>query len=350
MAVVNFPTMSGGGQPNMSFIKSVRLTSSAIVWNRAGSAGNYAIFSSSGSSGYAYFVGSTTTGVPLNKLQNISHSFTSIQIVGIPNDILNLYKVAVDANTSTYSNPSSAYYQWFDNSLVTSKIEYLSGTGSYTLPVFAMPIADVLAVGGGAGGFQHGPGGGGGGVIFTTLFPISVNTNYSVGAGSGGNSQSNGGNTTFGTLTALGGGAAHSDYNGRNGGCGSGAGKSGSGQSKGGGSSIQTAPSGGRNNFAYGFGGGGVDNSANHAAGGGGGAGGSGGSASGDTPGSGGAGHTSAITGLIYATGGAGSNHNAATIGSSPSGYGGPGSGGFSRPNSTGDAGQNGTIIVRSYG
>jgi len=350
MAVNNFPPTSGGGQPNMNYIKSVRMSSAAITWNRSGSAGTYAVFSSSASSGYAYFVGTSTTGVPLNKLVSVNHPFTSIQIVGIPNDILNLYKVSVDTNTSAYADPSAAYYQWFDNSLVTAKIEQFAGTGTYTLPVFAMPVADVELHGGGGASYQHGPGGGGGGSILVTLFPIPAGTSYSVGAGGGGNSNNAGGNTTFGTLTALGGAPGHSDYNGRNGGCGSGAAKSGSGQSKSGGSSIQTTPSGGRTNLGIGYGGGGVDNSTQHAGGGGGGGGGAGGSGSSSSAGAGGSGFLSPITGIIYSTGGYGSAHESNTRGSAPNGYGNAGSGGGSNPNSTGDSGKDGIIIVRSYG
>ena len=80
MAVVNFPSSSGGGTPGMDFVKSVRLVDSGVSWSRSGSAGPYALFSSSGSQGYAYFIGTTTTGVPLNKLTNIAHSLSLIHI------------------------------------------------------------------------------------------------------------------------------------------------------------------------------------------------------------------------------------------------------------------------------
>lgn len=348
MAVNNFPSTAGGGQPNMDYIKSVRMTSAAITWNRSGSAGTYAVFSSSASSGYAYFVGTSTTGVPLNKIVTVNHPFTSIQVVGIPNDILNLYKVAVDPNISTYADPSQAYYQWYDNSLVTAKVEQFGGTGTYTLPVFAMPIADVELHAGGGSGYQHGGGGGAGGSIYVSLFPVPANTAYSVGAG-GQPNNSYGGNTTFGSLTALGGAPGHQDYNARSGGCGSGAGKSGSSQSKSGGSATQTVPSGGRTNIGVGHNGGSVDNAANHASGGGGGGGGAGGNSSGDVAGSGGTGYLSPINGIIYSPGGHGSNHNNNSIGGVPSGHGNAGSGGGSQPNS-GMAGQNGIVIVRSYG
>lgn len=349
MGVVNFPQTSGGGQPNMDFIKSVRMTSAAITWNRSGSSGTYAMFSSSGSSGYAYFVGTSTTGVPLNKLVPVNHDFTYIQIVGIPNDILNLYKVSVDTNISAYANPSAAYYQWYDNSLVTAKVETFAGAGTYTLPVFAMPVADVELHGGGAGGHTHNAGGGAGGTVFVSLFPISPNTSYSVGSGSGQSSGANGGNSTFGTLTAFGGGAARNNQSGGDGGCGGGGGQNNSGQ-RNGGNSNQTTPTAGRTNFGLGGAGGHSGGGNNHSSGGGGGGGGTGGNASGDTPGAGGQGYTSPINGVVYSVGGFGSNHNNGTSGAAPFGYGNPGSGGGSQPGSTSAAGLNGIILVRSYG
>ena len=350
MAINNFPQTSGGGQPNMSYIKSVRMNTAAITWSRGGSSGAYAIFSSSAGSGYAYFVGSsTTTGVPLNKLVSVNHSFTSINIVGIPNDIVNLYKVAVDANVSTYENPSAAYYQWFDNSLLTSKNEFFSTSGSYSLPNFAMPIADVQLHGGGAGGHTHNAGGGAGGTIYVSLYPIAPNTSYVVGSGSGNNSGAPGGDSTFGSLVARGGGAAINNSAGGNGGCGGGGGQNNSGV-RAGGNSTQAVPTGGRANVGLGTAGGSSGGGSNHTSGGGGGATGAGGSGSGTSPGAGGPGYTSPINGIIYSVGGFGSYHEGNTHGGAPSGYGNPGGGGGSSPSGTSAPGQNGLLIVRSYG
>jgi len=349
MAVVNFPQTSGGGQPNMDYIKSVRMSSAAITWNRSGSSGTYAVFSSSASSGYVYFVGTTTTGVPLNKLVPVNHDFTYIQVVGIPNDILNLYKVSVDTNISAYANPSAAYYQWFDNSLTTAKVETLAGAGAYTLPIFAMPVADVEVHAGGAGGHTHNAGGGAGGTVYVSLFPISPSSSYSVGTGSGPNSSANGGNSTFGTLTAFGGGAARNNQSGGDGGCGGGGGQNNSGV-RNGGNSTQTSPTGGRTNFGLGTSGGHSSGNNSHCSGGGGGSGGAGGNGSGDSPGAGGQGYVSPINGIVYSVGGFGSNHNNSTTGAAPSGYGNPGGGGGSSPGGTSASGQNGIILVRTYG
>jgi len=349
MAINNFPRTGGGGQSNMDYIKSARMSSAAITWNRAGAAGTYAVFSSSGSSGYAYFVGGSTTGVPLNKVVPITHSFTRIEVVGIPNDIINLYKVSVDANTSVYANPSQAYYQWFDNSLLTAKVDiYITG-GTYTLPTFAMPIADVQVIAGGGGGHAHAGGAGAGGVATCVLFPISPGTQYTVGAGGGGQSGSAGGNSTFGAITAIGGAPTTSSTSANNGGSGSGAGKSGSNQARSGGLATQTNPSGGRFNHGYGHNGGSVDNSTQHTGAGGGGAGGAGGNASGSSPGKAGDGILSILNGVIYAAGGTGSHHEGNAQGGAGAGAGNYGQGGNSSGN-TGFSGLSGAILVRSYG
>jgi len=355
MAVQNFPSSSGGGTPGMDFVKSVRLVDSGVSWSRSGSAGPYALFSSSGSQGYAYFIGATTTGVPLNKLTNITHSFTSIKIVGIPQDVISLYKVSTDANVAALTQSETGTliqnsWEFLQKSATGLPAEYLSGSGTYALAAGRFPVGDINLIGGGGAAHQHGAGAGAGGVVYMTLVPLS-GFSYSVGSGSGGSSNNAGGNTTFGTYTALGGAPSHSDYNARNGGCGSGAAKHGANQAKSGGSSIQTIQSGGKISLAYGFGGGGVDNSAEHAGGGGGGAGGAGFSGSGRVPGSGGAGHVSAIDGLIYAVGGSGSSHEAGQSAAPASGWGRPGSGGRSNAggNDGNQSGQNGIIVVRTY-
>jgi hypothetical protein len=81
--------------------------------------------------------------------------------------------------------------------------------------------ADILVVaGGGGGGGSTSGGGGGGGVIYQTAYALTPATSYSVTVGAGGlGSQisnngavngTNGGNSAFGTLTAIGGGTGAS--------------------------------------------------------------------------------------------------------------------------------------------
>ena len=350
-----FNTIPGGGGGGSSgalnFVKAISLVGNATVWNKPGTAGTYSLFSSNLLGGYAYFVGSVTTGTPLNKTIAITHSFTSIQIVGVQGDTISLYKMKLDnANLSTYASPSTAYYQWFDNSLLTSKDYRLASGTSFVMPPYAMPVADVVVVAGGGCGYQHGPGGGGGGVVYVTAFPVSSTTAYSIGAGSGGNSNTSGGNSTFGNLTAIGGAPGHSDYNGRDGGCGSGGAKAAANTTRAGGNSTQTAPTGGRLNSFYGTSGGSSGSGNVHTGGGGGGSGSSGGAGNGSVPGAGGAGWPNALTGEIVSAGGAGSHHEGNVTGARPTGDTNPGSGGYSIGGTVGPAGRDGLVIVRTYG
>ena len=87
-------------------------------------------------------------------------------------------------------------------------------TGSGTFRAYGITSVDVLVVGGGGGGgFDNSGGGGAGGVIFRPKFPIK-NGEYVALVGGGGYGeqaqagiQTNGSNSTFSTLTALGGGS-----------------------------------------------------------------------------------------------------------------------------------------------
>lgn len=173
--------------------------------------------------------------------------------------------------------------------------------------------ASVLVVaGGGSGGVDNGGGGGGGGVIQTTV-DLIPGTNYTVTVGAGGAARAgasddgpgnNGGNSVFGSLTAIGGSGGSGWVNttlppgssSYSGGCGAG----------------QSASTGGVNSLGAGTGTAGQGFNGGTAiaayAGGGGGAGGVGGNASPNRVGEGGRGFRSIISGTmtIYAAGGAG--------------------------------------------
>jgi hypothetical protein len=89
-----------------------------------------------------------------------------------------------------------------------------------------------LVVAGGGGGTFTGSGGGAGGVLYNASFPVSAGTSYTATVGAGGraggvldNNPSVGGNSIFGSLTAIGGGygVTHGATTGSNGGSGGGA-------------------------------------------------------------------------------------------------------------------------------
>jgi uncharacterized repeat protein (TIGR02543 family) len=87
------------------------------------------------------------------------------------------------------------------------------GTTSWTVPSGVTGATVLVVAGGGGGGSDNGGGGGGGGVRYETL-SVSATPSISVVVGEGGaasgvannNLQTNGGNSSFGNLSALGGG------------------------------------------------------------------------------------------------------------------------------------------------
>jgi hypothetical protein len=154
--------------------------------------------------------------------------------------------------------------------------------GNYTFPgTAASGTAEVLVIGGGGGGGSIlGGGGGGGGLVYHSAYPFSAGQSVSIGVGSGGitygpgspsatgPTSTKGGNTSFGSITAVGGGA------GRASGGGSGSTTDVSGGSSGGGNyydgptggsttTVQQAPSGGGTGYGYAGAGGSGYNPAN---------------------------------------------------------------------------------------
>ena len=218
------------------------------------------------------------------------------------------------------------------------KVFTANGPGNFTVPTGVTEV-DVLVVGGGGGSAGIGGGGGAGGMIDRPGFPVTPGSTipYSVGAGGApggtypGPVGSNGSNSVFGSLTALGGGGAGSWNNNTSNPGGSGAGGPGTpGTGANGGAGNQPSQSGDSGAYGFGYPGsrGGTNPSSNstpgsgtYTAGGGGGAGAAGGHPSLSGPGNtsttnagrkGGDGRSSSITGVpvYYAGGGGGGSHN----------------------------------------
>jgi hypothetical protein len=360
----------GGGQANMTFVASVHMETYNRSWAQGGTAGYYAMYSTNQENGYVYFVGTgQTTGAPLNRLSNITHSFTRIDIIAPVNDMVSLYKAKVKATTA-FANPFAAFASF--PSTITS-------SGNFVLPNNALPLVNCLIVGGGGGAYHHSGGGGGGNVVTLTAYQAVGTTSVTIGAASGRGAKA--GDTYFGNVYALGGGGTSSTDNapGTNGGNGGGAGNHNSTTFYSGGTgTTQTSSNGlgisGSPTFAGGHAGGsshgvGTQGGGGHVGGGSGGAGG---------PGTnrplnqrhgivGGLGAASDISGstMHYGCGGGGSDHNSNSNGggSRPDGGGGGiadgwyahpintvsfGSGGNSQYNGTNPA-QSGAVIVRYY-
>jgi hypothetical protein len=261
-------------------------------------------------------VGGTITSVPFNSTHNYTvHSFTA-------------------NGTFNVTNCTNC----------TIEVLVVAGGGSGADGVFA-----------GAGVGSAAGGGGAGGLIYNSSYPITAGTSYNVTVGLGGLSITgeNGGNSTFGTLNALGGGKGGNLSNGQAQAHRGGTGGSGGGSSGGNSAVNASTPSpvpGGLNYSTQGFkGGNGSTGSGNiPAGGGGGGCGGPGFNGTGN-PGNGGNGSSGCLYNLTgtptnYSAGGGGVGWNTGLAGTAGVNGGNGNSSGMGRPgvNGTGSGGGGG--------
>jgi autotransporter-associated beta strand protein len=130
-------------------------------------------------------------------------------------------------NTSSVSGGGSVL---FGSTIESLKLDTFtsSGNSTWVAPSNVTKVEVLLVGGGGGGGYDAGGGGGGGGVIYNTSYAVTAGTSYNVTVGAGGtggvgyvngtnitgatNEQKGvngtiGGNTSFATLTAIGGGS-----------------------------------------------------------------------------------------------------------------------------------------------
>ena len=207
------------------------------------------------------------------------------------------------------------------------KVHTFTSSGSLTVTSGTKNADYIIVAGGGGGGADGGGGGGGGGVLTGTAtlstgtYPIVVGAGGTQGTGNG-VAGTNGGDSSFNSQTAIGGGQGGS-WNrllADDGGSGGGAGAQD-------GANIGLGTAGQGNNGGTGGSG------TSYGSGGGGGAGAVGGNGSGNTPGAGGAGEANDYldgTTDYYAGGGGGAARTAVWTGPSSGGIGGGGRGGLS--------------------
>jgi PKD repeat protein len=292
----------------------------------------------------ANFTANATTGTsPLNV------SFTDSST----NTPTSWYWEFGDGNNTTTQNPTHLYYtgnwsvnmsatnaagtDWFNGTWINVTagaappytVVYFNTTGTqnWTVPSGVTSVWVLLVAGGGGGGSSASGGAGGGGgagaLINNTSYPVSGTINITVGTGGNGGTSANGtsgGNSTFGTLTVVGGGGG-ALTGGATQGVPGGSGGGGSGATTGGAANATGGNNGGAGTSHTGGG--------YPISGGGGGAGAVGSAAVNDGHGgNGGAGLNSTITGsnVTYAGGGGGTCDNRAT--GKYAGTGGTGGGG----------------------
>lgn len=323
MGIQSFTPASGGGTPGFKYVASIRMETYNRSWAQSGSAGNYIVTSNNNNSGYAYFVGAVTTGVPLGQVVSLTQPFTRIDVVAPQNDYISLSKVTVKP-TTLFNNALSGF---------ASFPSIISSSGNFVLPNASLPLVDVMLVGGGGSAHGHGSGGGGGAIVKLTAYQAVGTTSVTVGASGGDNQAVKGGDSYFGNVYALGGGGGFYQkalnfsigfQTGAQGANGAGAGHGSTGEG-GTGSGIagypgltQTSNTGlgtkGTPTYTGGFTGGslGPGFTPNHGGAGGAGAGGNGGNRTSTSSGAvGGIGHTSNFTGtnIVYGAGGGGGHH-----------------------------------------
>ena len=226
-------------------------------------------------------------------------------------------------------------------------ITYSSTSGSYSWNAAAGSAQVLIVAGGGGGGSDMGGGGGGGGVIASNSVALSRGNAYTILVGQGGSGApagqgrvagSNGSNSSFAGLVAIGGGGGASNHDGSS----NPAGNGGSGGGASGGAQSPNGGSGGGGGYGGGRAGTGTVGQGNNGSfgiwawypGGGGGA----GAAGSTNPAHGGRGIENDILGISYYWGGGGGGSGYSNIGGN-GGIGGGGGGAVG--NTTGGAGYN---------
>ena len=255
----------------------------------------------------------------------------------------------------TVTDTATATITGTQSGIVVSNTHILSWAtaGSWTAPTGVSAIQLLVVAGGGGGGTNGASGGGGaGGLIYygaetpavASSYAVTPGQTYNITVGAGGAVHASGQDSSFGTLTAVGGGYGGQRWN-----------EAGGVGGSGGGASVLpwgTIASGANGTSGQGNSGGGssVTNGQNKATGGGGGGAGTAGSAGSATQaGKGGDGLTYSIGGaaVTYAGGGGGSMIEASLNGVGGAGDLNPGGGGMSVYSSGTTGGQNGIVLLK---
>jgi len=239
--------------------------------------------------------------------------------------------IAIKSGTIPSSSPADEIQLYSEDVATLATGGTITTEGSYTVHTFLTSatftppssgnVECLVVAGGGGGGYDYAGGGGAGGLIDNASFAVTAQA-YSITVGGGGAGSvagnakgSNGSDSVFDTLTAVGGGGGGSSSNraGANGGSGGGA---------------SYLESGGTATATQGYDGGGGGGATYYPSGGGGGAGAVGATPASDSSvsGNGGVGLEKSISGsAVFYAGGGGGGSNADTAGSGGNGGGGAG-------------------------
>jgi hypothetical protein len=113
--------------------------------------------------------------------------------------------IGYNTTTGTWEAYNNGGWTPLNTNIVTNYQAFTS-SGTFT-PAAGVRNIQLLVVGGGGGGGSSGAGGGGaGGVVYITNFAVTPSTGITVTIGAGGAVNTNGVNSSFGNITAYGGG------------------------------------------------------------------------------------------------------------------------------------------------
>jgi prepilin-type N-terminal cleavage/methylation domain-containing protein len=359
------PLASAPGAPT-AVVGTVGNAQSSVSWTAPASNGGstitlYTVTSSPG--GFTCTTSGALTCIVTGLTNSTAYTFTATATnsigTGPPSSPSSPVTPAVPITVTgctTVTSDATYYYCTFRSS------------GTLTVGGSTLSVDTLIIAGGGGGGNQYGGGGGAGGFLGTTATALATGS-YPVVIGSGGGAFTNGGNSSFNSNVAIGGGAGQTSNNAatQNGGSGGGAGATGinpgspgsgtSGQGYGGGTAVYGTGGAGGGGGAGGVGGNAVA-VGSYANGGNGGTGSSaystwasatGTGVAGAYAGGGGGGTYGATPGAASAGGGGGTNYGSGAapgVGVANTGGGGGGDGGG--PGSFGgQSGGSGIVIIR---
>lgn len=215
------------GSANSLVFSNVAYNSMILTWNKAVNSTNTIVVQKAGSiptsrtDGTQIYSGSAATYLATGLSPNAGYCFAIWGTNGTEYSATPLTGCRSTYDTVCSSGGGLVCTRTFDGNYVVDKF---TGTGTYTWTTpNGITNADILVVAGGGGGGRGGEGsgwgggGGAGGLIFKSNEAVSGTINVVVGAGGARGASrdyrgSNGGNSTFGSITALGGGGGGSGW------------------------------------------------------------------------------------------------------------------------------------------
>jgi hypothetical protein len=151
-----------------------------------------------------------TTALTIDTSQNATFNSTGAMTISSGTTA---QRPASPVNGMTRYNTTTGTWEAYNNSgwipsnpNIVTNYQSFTASGTFT-PAAGVRNIQLLVVGGGGGGGSGGAGGGGaGGVVYIPNFAVTPSTGITVTIGGGGAASTNGVNSSFGSITAYGGG------------------------------------------------------------------------------------------------------------------------------------------------